>query len=256
MTDILNFFINNSDNWLPLLLVSAIVTVVLSFNYFFIYSYIINRRLKNPEKKHKLKLIMPRFACIIFAFIALLGTAKYLPGLWWQLDYSYVCGVPEGENYEDYAYTRKQLDNNEDFKLYKTKSDNFEYSLYRNERFNGIIDMNQGKNHEYYLFIRYIGNKRELNGKDRFDSTVVNYSANGTGGVRGGGDTVKLSEELCLFGSTYHSDTLGIDLNIYKEKDYKIYLDADDMNIDEISVMNEKLDFSFKDNSFNKPVTS
>ena len=80
MTDIINFLINNRDNWLPLLLVSAIVTAILSFQYFFIYAYIINRRLKNPEKKHRLKLIMPRFACIVFAIIALLGTAKFLPG--------------------------------------------------------------------------------------------------------------------------------------------------------------------------------
>lgn len=258
MTDIINFLINNRDNWLPLLLVSAIVTAVLSFQYFFIYAYIINRRLKNPEKKHRLKLIMPRFACIVFAIIALLGTAKFLPGLWWQLDYSYVQSVPDGENYEDYAYTREQLDNNEDFKLYTTKSENFEYSLYRNEHFNGIIDCRYGKNHEYYLFIKYIGNSKKLNGNDYLDTLIVNYSSNGIGQTRGGGYTFQLSEEADHFGSPYHSDTIGIDLNVYKEKDYKKYVatDSDEKSLDEICVLNEKTQFSFKDNTFSKPIIS
>ena len=258
MTDIINFLINNRDNWLPLLLVSAIVTAILSFQYFFIYAYIINRRLKNPEKKHRIKLIMPRYACIIFAIIALLGTAKFFPGLWWQLDYSYVQSVTEGEDYEDYAYTREQLDNNEDFKLYMTKSENFEYSLYRNEHFNGIIDCRYGKNHEYFLFIKYIGNSEKLSSNDCLDSIVVNYSSNGIGGVRGGGGSSQLSEEHIVFGSPYHSDTIGIDLNVYKEKDYKKYVatDSDEKSLDEIRVLNEKTEFSLKDNTFSKPVTS
>lgn len=257
MVDIINFFINNRDNWLPLILISAIVTAVLTAQYFFIYCYIINRRLKNPEKKHRIKLIMPRFSCIIFAFIALLGTAKFCPGMIWELNYSYADGAAGIDEIEEYCYTYEQLKENENFTLYTAKSDDFEYSLFRNENFNGIIDTRYGKNFQYVAFVKYIGDRKDLEGKDMADFSAINYSSDDSIVIRGGRTPyARLDEDFCVYGAASHHDMISFDVTVMKKDNYKKYMKYDDYALDDLVYMYEHIQFSLDKNTFTTHHTS
>ena len=258
MVDIINFFINNRDNWIPLILISAIVTAVLTAQYFFIYCYIINRRLKNPEKKRRIKLIMPRFSCIIFAFIALLGTAKFCPGMMWELNFSYAQGAVGVDEIREYCYTYEQLKENENFTLYTAKSDDFEYSLFRNEKFNGIIDTRYGKNHEYIVFVKYIGDRKDIKGEDMFDCDCVNYSSDDSFVMRGGGSYYgRLDGDICVYGAASHHDMLALDVSVMKKDNYKKYEDDDfgEYNINDLIYMHESIKFNLDKNTFSAPKT-
>lgn len=258
MTDIINFFISNRDNWMPLILITAIVTAVLSFNYFFIYCYIINRRLKNPEKKRRVKLIMPRFACIIFAVITIIGTAKFGPHMYWQFDYSYAMGAVGIDDIKEECYTYEQLEENENFKLYTVKSDDFEYYLFRNENFNGIIDTRYGKNHEYVVFIKYIGDRKDLESKDIVDFIALNYSSNDTFSKRGGGIGGRLDEDLCVYGASSHSNMIEFDVTIMKKENYKKIMNDEYKEYDEkkLNYMQEIIRFNLDKNTFSTPKTT
>ena len=255
MVDIINFFLYNRDNWFPLILITAIVTAVLSFNYFFVYCYIINRRLKNPEKKRRIKLIMPRFACIIFAVITLIATAKLDPYMYWDLsfNYSYAMGAAGVEDIKEYCYTYEQLEENKNFKLYTAKSDDFEYSLFRNEKFNGIIDTRYGKNFEYVVFVKYIGNRKDLKDEDRFECMCINYSSDDRFAMCGGGSPYgRLDEDICTYGASSHHDMLSLEVRVMKKDDYKKFMN-DDYDMDDLIYMQELVQFNLDENTFTTP---
>lgn len=242
MSNIINFFTHNAEKLIFIAAGTIILTSLTGVFYFFIYSYIVNKRLKQPEKKHRIKLIMPRFACIILAVISLffsihlsnhpllLGPISYVSTSWCT-EYNFV------NEDRSARFTKKELDKSNDFTLYESSTDYFKYSMYFNKSFNGIINL-ESKNCEFVCFVDYIGKDKNLNKMDIIKAEFLTLPQGSSLGS-GIGVPNKISETpLCFYGATDKMDVIDITMSIFKEDKYED-LDKLESEIEENGNMDE-----------------
>ena len=231
MARIINFFLDqiNQQYLIGLILVTAAGTVFFGAFYFFAYSYFINKRLKSPEKKHRIKLVMPRFACIMIAAAMIVGYhAVFQPR--WVSDHSYV--------YTNETYTYDEMAKNDSFTLYQADSGLFRYSVFYNNDFNGITTKNI-KNCEYVVFVDFIGGSKEITKNFIGNAAVINIES--TGDLRYGvGNAVRLKNfPLTYHGVTDAYDMISIEVSVFSPENYRkyekqLYSDNIDENFDEM----------------------
>ncbi|MBR1731738.1 MAG: hypothetical protein IJ725_04845 [Ruminococcus sp.] len=257
MTNIINFITHNAEKLIFIIIVGVILTALLGAFYFFVYSYVVNKRIKQPEKKHRIKLIMPRFACVILAVISvfiashlsnrpfLIGPISYGP-LTWQTEYDFV-------NTSELVlvdFSKEELNKNSDFTLYERTTDYFKYSMYFNKDFNGIIRQDS-KNCEFVCFVDYIGKDKNLEKNDTVLGEVSLLIQNEQLGT-GMGYPKKISKmPLCFYGSTDKTEIIDITMSVYKADKYK-ELDRLESTIEENDEVNEidEKDFMYLEEHF------
>ncbi|MEE3332903.1 MAG: hypothetical protein VZR54_01350 [Ruminococcus sp.] len=266
MTGLINFISHNIEPLVFVLVMTLILSVALTIFYFFVYSYVINKRMQNPEKKHRIKLIMPRFACIILVVLSFLCSMKLtnkqisigacsFSTFWYLSGYDFVQAPDE-------VITREELDKNKDFERYTQQSEYFKYTLYYNKVFNGIIDINS-KNCEYVIFVEYIGKDKNLNRDSCIEMDAQNYDnrqGNQFGFGCGGGYSQELGDSpFVLYGDRDVCGFIGIESDVYKKSSYdRMYMASDDdEEYDErdYQYLNERVNFDFKKMSFSAPKT-
>lgn len=255
MTNIINFCTHNAAKLIFIIIAAVILTALSGAFYFFVYSYVVNKRLKQPEKKHKIKLIMPRFACIILAVISvffashlsnwsfLIGPISYGP-LTWQTAYDFV------NTSELIEFTKEEMDKNSYFTLYERTTEYFKYSMYFNKDFNGIIKP-KSKNCEFVCFVDYIGEDKNINKKDVLLGDVSLLMQNEQLGI-GFGYPKKISDmPFCFFGSTDKTEIIDITMSVYKAGKYEELnrLESKIEESDEINEIDEK-DFMYLEEHF------
>lgn len=234
MSSIINFFINryNLGYLAGIALITVIGTLFLGTFYFFVYSYVINKRVKNPDKNRRLRLPAPRFGCAIIACIMLIGTCLIMKPHW-VTNFSYVDFIDEVSVGETYTYD--ELLSNDSFTLYQKESDLFKYSLFYNNNFNGICT-GDGKNCEYVLYVDYIDSDQNINGDYICEQSVRNIEKTDMLGY-GVINTCALMElpNVC-YGATDAYDMLAIEIRIYSPEKFnekEKQIQADEIIFDE-----------------------
>ncbi len=268
MTDTINFLLNNKGLLLSTFIITAVGTALLTFHYFFIYQYVINKRLQNPDKTYRLKWPVPKFACIIFAVLTLLGSLCFYKGSW-ITHYEFTDFQTNDEIQQtDKAYTYDELKKNTNYTLYELKSDHFQYSLFYNDHYNGIINnknlygspSGNIQDCEYIIFIQRIddsGSVKTVSSDDIYDVMLYhhNYSNNDSIGIGNGIVERSLSElPLCIFGSTDHYNGIELNLQIctkemYGKKETDLYDENIEYDSSELNEYGEK-DYWYLSESF------
>lgn len=262
MIQFINFVTHNIETIVFVLICTVFFTALSTVFYFFVYSYIVNKRLRHPEKKYRLKLIMPRFACIIFAVLSILCSLKmtnkvynigaYNFTTFWQGEVAFVQPCDSvGVN-----FTKEELEQNPDFERYTQHSDYFDYTLYYNKSFNGLIDINS-KNCEYVLFADYIGKDKNLNGKDYIDISAENISGTDYYGT-GAGYSLELGDEsFSFYGCSDSYNKVAVSSIIYKKDHYDKMADIEDeeYNEEDYQYLRENVYFELEKKAFTTPRT-
>ncbi|MBQ5398979.1 MAG: hypothetical protein IIU14_06060 [Ruminococcus sp.] len=281
MVDLFNFLINNVEPILFVIICTALGGAFFTAFYFFVYSYAVNKRLKNPEKKHRIKLIMPRYACIIIVILSLLCSLKmtnkqimigYIGiSTYWQTDYAFVQPA-YSENGDRHVYEEKDsAEKDPDLKKYTARSGYFEYTLYYNTKFNGIIDQNSfnyadnnprsyKKECEYTLFVEYIGKDKELGKDDFLEIDAENIRDKKTYFGAGGGFSNSMEETPVVFyGSSSANSAVALESVIYKSKSYERMVEAsekdEESNERDYQYLKEKVVFDLNKMTFDSPKT-
>ena len=268
MAGIINFITHNTEPLLFVLICTAAGGAILTAFYFLVYSYIINKRMQNPEKKHRIKLIMPRFACIILVILSFLCSMKLtnkqinigsysFSTFWFLSGYDFV----QAQDTE-MDFTLEELEKNKDFESYTQQSKYFRYTLCYNKAFNGIIDINS-KSCEYVIFVEYIGEDDNLNKVSCIEMDAQNLDSRQGDefgfGVGGGYSTELKNSPFVLYGDRDMCSAVGIESTIYKKENYeRMYDDAEtNKETDErdYQYLKEKIRFNFEKKTFDRPKT-
>lgn len=274
MVQLINFVIRNVEPLVFVIAGTAVLAALLSAFYFFVYSYIINKRMRNPDKKHRVKLLMPRFACIIFVVLSLLCSfmmtnkpisfGSHTFSTFWQNEFAF---VQSGELYEA-EEVKKNIEGDKSFEVYKTKSKYFEYTLYYNKDFNGII--NQGafntsgdsrsklyKECEYTLFVDYIGEDKEIHKSDYIDVDAENIKKQEYYGTGAGFSTDISDSPFVFYGSSDSYNNVIAECIVSKKAQYDkmAELEDEEYNEEDYQYLRERVFFNIEKKQFTKPVT-
>lgn len=274
MTGTINFIINNRGLLLLMFIITVIGTALLTFHYFFIYQYVINKRLQNPDKTYQFKWLVPKFACMIFAALTFFGSLFYCnsQSLWMtQYEFTDFRMADDIKNAEK-NYTYDELKKNSSYTLYELNSNRFKYSLFYNNDYNGIINNRSFngnlsyriENCEYIIFVDCIDSN--TNSDDIYDTMLYNKDyGNIYDNFRGSGvgmTELKRNEfPLCIYGSTDEYDGIEFNLRIYTKSMYsKINSDLYDESTeyDDSSELNEygEKDYWYLSESFSFDVNN